>query len=174
MAIASNSSTSLLALGGSLVGLAFWPLRKQMRLVRWALSLTLVGLHMVMHGPVWSLIARVDLTGSSSGYHRYYLVDNCIRHFTDWWLLGYKYYDQWGFDMFDLCNQFVVAAVTGGLLTLVFYIMIFSRSFAAIGTGRKQLTGDRRQEWLLWCLGSNLFAIVVVHFGINYMAQLMM
>ena len=41
MAITSNSSTSLLALGGSLVGLAFWPLRKLMRLVRWALALTL-------------------------------------------------------------------------------------------------------------------------------------
>ena len=35
MVITSNSSTSLLALGGSFVGLAFWPLRKQMRLIRW-------------------------------------------------------------------------------------------------------------------------------------------
>jgi hypothetical protein len=174
MVITSNSSTSWLALLGGLLGLAFWPLRQRATLIRRGFALSLVALHLVMHGPVWSLIARVDLTGSSSGYHRYYLVDNCIRHFTDWWLLGYKYYDQWGFDMFDLCNQFVVAAVTGGLLTLVFYIMIFSRSFAAIGTGRKQLSGDRRQEWLLWCLGSNLFAIVVAHFGINYMAQLMM
>ena len=40
-------------------------------------------LHLVMNGPVWSLIARVDLTGSSSSYHRYYLLDNCIRHFSD-------------------------------------------------------------------------------------------
>ena len=37
MVITSNSSTSWLALGGSLVGLAFWPLRKQMRLIRWGL-----------------------------------------------------------------------------------------------------------------------------------------
>jgi hypothetical protein len=174
MAITSNSSTSLLAIGGSLLGLAFWPLRKQMRLIRWAFSLTLIGLHMVMNGPVWSLIARVDLTGSSSGYHRYYLVDNCIRHFSDWWLLGYKYYNNWGWDMWDLCNQFVVAALTGGLITLVFYIAIFSRSFGAIGTARKLVNGDRAQEWLLWCLGADLFANVVAHFGINYMAQMMM
>jgi hypothetical protein len=174
MVITSNSSTSWLALFGSLLGLAFWPLRKQMRLIRWGFSVTLVALHLVMKAPVWALIARVDLTGSSSGYHRFYLVDNCIRHFSDWWLLGYKYYDQWGFDMFDLCNQFVVAAVTGGLITLVFYIAIFSRSFGALGIARKQVSGNRDQEWLLWCLGSNLFAIVVAHFGINYMAQLMM
>jgi hypothetical protein len=174
MVITSNSSTSLLAIGGSLLGLAFWPLRKQMRLIRWAFSLTLVALHMVMHGPVWSLIARIDLTGSSSGYHRYYLVDNCIRHFSDWWLLGYKHYNDWGWSMWDLCNQFVVAALTGGLVTLVLYIKIFSRSFGAIGTARKQVNGDRTEEWLLWCLGSDLFANVVAHFGINYMAQMMM
>ena len=50
----------------------------------------LVALHLVMKAPVWALIAHIDLTGSSSGYHRYMLVDNCIRHFSDWWLLGYK------------------------------------------------------------------------------------
>jgi hypothetical protein len=174
MVITSNSSTSLLALAGSILGIAFWPLRKQMRAIRWALSLTLIGLHLVMHGPVWSLIARIDLTGSSSGYHRYYLVDNCIRHFSDWWLLGYKYYNNWGWDMWDLSNQFVVAALGGGLITLVFYIMIFSRSFSAVGTARKRVNGNRRDEWFLWCLGADLFANVVAHFGINYMAQMMM
>jgi hypothetical protein len=174
MVLTSNSSSSLLALAGSILGIAFWPLRKQMRAIRWALSLTLIGLHLVMHGPVWSLIARIDLTGSSSGYHRYYLVDNCIRHFSDWWLLGYKYYNNWGWDMWDLSNQFVVAALGGGLITLVFYIMIFSRSFSAVGTARKRVNGNRRDEWFLWCLGADLFANVVAHFGINYMAQMMM
>ena len=162
-------------LGGSLVGLAFWPSAQADAPGSLGIaSLTLVALHLVMNAPVWSLIARIDLTGSSSGYHRYMLVDNCIRHFSDWWLLGYKYYDTWGWDMWDLCNQFVVVALTGGLLTLVFYIAIFKRSFGAIGTARKQVNGDRAQEWLLWCLGVDLFANVVAHFGINYMAQLMM
>ena len=172
MVFASHASTSWMAYGASLVGLGFWPLRKQMRLVRWGLVAMLVGLHLVMHGPVWSLIEKIDLTGGSSSYHRYMLVDNCIRHFSDWWLLGYKNYGDWGFDMWDLCNQFVVTALTGGLLTLVLYIAIFKRSFRAIGTARKQVSGDRRQEWLLWCLGSALFANVVAHFGINYMVHL--
>jgi hypothetical protein len=170
MVFTSNSSTSLLALAASGLAIFFWPLRKQMRLVRWALVLTLVGLHLVMKAPVWALIARVDLTGSSSGYHRFELVDNCIRHFGDWWLLGYKHYDQWGFMMFDMCNQFVVQAVCGGLVALVAYIAIFSRSFGAIGKARKKVEGDRGHEWFLWCQGSGLFSIVVAHFGINYPA----
>jgi hypothetical protein len=174
MVITSYSSTSYLALGGSILGLAFWPLRKGMRLVRWGLMLMLVGLHMVMKAPVWALIARIDLTGSSSGDQRYMLVDMTIKRFSDWWLLGAKDYPTWGWGSWDLVNQFVAVALTGGLLTLIFYVAIFARSFGAIGKARKLVTGDRGQEWLLWCLGSALFATVVAHFGINYMAQLIM
>jgi hypothetical protein len=172
MVLATHASTAWSAYGSSLLGLCFWPLRKQMRLVRWGIAATLVVLHLVMNGPVWSLIEKIDLTGGSSSYHRYELVDNCIRHFSDWWLLGYRYYGRWGFDMWDLCNQFVVAALTGGLITLVFFIMIYSRSFGLIGKTIKQIKVDREQAWLLWCLGADLFANVVASFGINYMIQL--
>lgn len=171
MMIASNSSTPLLGFAGSVFGLCLWPLRKKMRILRWGLVMMLVGLQIVMKAPVWALIARVDLTGSSSGYHRYMLVDNCIRHFSDWWLLGYRDYNAWGWDMWDLSNQFVAVALTGGLICLVLFIMILSRSFGAIGTARKQVEGDRAQEWFLWCLGAALFANVVSFFGCSYMAQ---
>jgi hypothetical protein len=174
MVFASYASTSWGAYGAGLLGLAFWPLRKQMRLVRWGIVAMLVGLHLVMHGPVWSLLEKIDLTGGSSSYHRYMLVDNCIRHFSDWWLIGCTNYGDWGFDMWDLCNQFVVNALTGGLLALVLYLTIFKRCFGAIGTALKRVRGDRRQEWMFWCLGSSLFANVVAHFGINYMVHLLM
>jgi hypothetical protein len=174
MTFTSNSSTSLLAFGGSAVGIAFWPLRERMRLVRWGLALALVALHLAMKAPVWALIARVDLTGSSSSYHRFYLLDNCIRHFSDWWLFGYKHYNEWGWGMWDLCNQFVAVAVTGGLVSVVFYIAIFSRSFGSIGAARKRVSGEVKQEWFLWCLGSSLFAHVVASFGSNYMTPLLM
>ena len=174
MMIASNSSTPLLGFAGAMLGLCLWPLRKSMRTLRWGLVMMLLGLQMVMKAPVWALIARVDLTGSSSGYHRYYLVDNCIRHFTDWWLLGYRYYDTWGWDMWDLSNQFVAVALTGGLISFVLFIMILSRSFGVIGTARKQVEGNRAQEWLFWCLGAALFANVLDFFGCSYMAQMQM
>ena len=174
MVFASHASTSWMAYAGALLGVAFWPLRKQMRLIRWGIVFTLVGLHLVMHGPVWSLIEKIDLIGGSSSYHRYMLVDNCIRHFSDWWLIGYRYYGSWGFDMWDLCNQFVATALGGGLVTLVLFIMLYSRSFGLIGRARKQVEGDRHREWPLWCLGSALLAYVVASFGINYMVYLTM
>ena len=170
---ATQSSTSWLAYGAGLLGLGLWTLRQRMRVVRWGLVIVLLGLHIVMHGPVWSLIEKIDLTGGSSNYHRYMLVDNCIRHFGDWWLLGSKSYGDWGFVMFDVCNQFVLNALRGGLLTLVIYIAIYKCGFAAIGRARKRVNGDRSQELLLWCLGSVLFATVVASFGINFTVQLM-
>ena len=172
MVFASHASTSWGAYGAGLVGLAFWPLRKQMGLVRLGIVVLLLSLHVVMHGPVWSLIEKIDLTGGSSNFHRYMLVDNCIRHFGDWWFLGYKYYSLWGFDMWDLCNQFVVTALTGGLATFVLYILIFKRAFDMLGTARKQVEGNHEKEWFYWCLGALLFANVVASFGINYMIQL--
>jgi hypothetical protein len=174
MVITSNSSTSWMALGGSLIGLAFWPLREQMRLVRRSLVAILVGLHLVMKAPVWALVARIDLTGSSSGYQRFVLVDMTIRHFSDWWLMGTPNYVNWGWDTYDLCNQFVAIALTGGLLPLIFYIAIFKKSFASIGKTRKLVRGNRDQEWLLWCMGSALFGTVVSHWGINYVGVLLM
>jgi hypothetical protein len=172
MVFASGSSTSVMAYGAGLIGLGFWVLRKQMRLIRWGIVCILVGLHLVMNGPVWSLIEHIDVTSGSSSYHRYMLVDTLIRHFGDWWLLGTRDNGTWGWEMWDTCNQFVDVAVKGGLLTLTFYILILKRSFGAIGDARKQVSGDRKREWLLWCLGATLFAIVVAQFGINYMIQL--
>lgn len=174
MVITSYSSTSYLAYGGALLGLAFWPLRRRMRTIRSGLVVMLVGLHLAMKAPVWALIARIDLTGSSSGEQRYMLVDMTIRHFSDWWLLGTKEYVSWGWDSWDLCNQFVAVALTGGLLALIFYIAIFKISFGSIGTARKLVEGNQEKEWMMWCLGSSLFATLVAHFGINYMAQLIM
>ena len=32
--------------------------------------LTVIALHLIMKGPVWSLLEHIDLTGSSENFHR--------------------------------------------------------------------------------------------------------
>jgi hypothetical protein len=174
MVYTSYASTSWMAVMGGFLGLAFWRFRKKMQLVRWGFVASLIMLQMVMKAPVWALIARIDLTGSSSSYQRYQLVDMTLRHFGEWWLIGTPNYVSWGWDSWDLCNQFAAVALTGGLLTLIFYIAIFKQGFSAVGKAIKRVDGDHDQEWMFWCFGSSLFAVVVAHFGINYMAQLIM
>ncbi|HTZ75091.1 MAG TPA: hypothetical protein VMB47_14305 [Candidatus Aquilonibacter sp.] len=171
MLITAHASTPWMAVGGGLLGLSFWPLRKQMRVIRWGFVLTLVALHLYMKSPVWHLISDVNLTGDSSSYHRYTLINQSILHFRDWWLLGCKNYANWDWDMWDTSDLFVATALTGGLISLVCLIAAFKRSFAAIGTARKLVQGDRRQEWYLWCLGSALLAVVVASLGIAFLYQ---
>ncbi len=171
MVITSRSSTPVLAYGAAIFAFCLWRFRSHMRVFRQALVFTLVMLHLVMKAPVWALIARIDLTGSSAGDHRYHLVDATIRHFSEWWLLGNNNYPNWGYGMWDLSDQYVAVALTGGLLTLVLFFGILTRSFSLLGKARKHVAGDFKEEWFLWSLGAALFANMVGWFGLACWAQ---
>lgn len=172
MTVTCFASTTLAAYAAGVGALCLWPIRKHMRIVRWGIVVMLVGLHLVMHGPVWSIIEHIDLTGSSSSYHRYMLIDNLIRHFRDWWLLGTTDNPNWGFDMWDTSNQYVSYAFTGGLLALALFIWIIARGFSRLGNARKLAEGNRSQEWFVWCLGASLFSHVIGFFGVKYFDQM--
>lgn len=161
-------STPILAYGGAVVGLCFWPFRKQMRLVRWALVFALVGLQVVMKAPFWWAIQHVDAAGGSSSWHRALLVDQFIRHFGDWWLIGTKDNASWGHHTWDVANQYVAEGTAGGLATVLCFLAMIRGSFGRIGTARRSIEGSRKKEWYFWILGAALFSHVVAYFGISY------
>jgi hypothetical protein len=66
----SASSTPVLASLAAIGGSFLFPLRNRMRTIRWGVVCTIICLALVMKAPVWFLIARVDVIGGSSGYHR--------------------------------------------------------------------------------------------------------
>jgi hypothetical protein len=172
MVITSASSTPLITTIGATVGIAMWPLRGRMRAVRWGIVILLVSLHLVMNAPVWFLINHVDFVAGNSGYHRALLIDMCIKHFRDWWVIGVQSTQNWGWDMWDQANQFVSEAESGGLATLICFVLLISRSFGRIGSARRLVDGDVKKEWMLWLFGSALFSYVVGFFGISYGDQL--
>lgn len=173
MTVETQTSTSLLTYAAGVFAVFFWPLRKRMQKIRTGLVVLIVSLHLVMKAPVWFLIARIDLTGSSSSYHRAELIDQFVNHFSSWWLIGTKDAATWGLDMWDAQNMFVSVGEAGGLAALVFYILVIVRSFARLGDARKRATSVK-QEWLLWFLGAALLANVVAFFGVNYFDQVRM
>jgi hypothetical protein len=164
----SQSSTPLLAYLASLIGIFMWFLRKQMRVIRWGIVILLISLHLVMKAPVWFLIDHVDLIAGNSGFHRAIIIDGLVRHFSEWWLIGVKTTKYWGFDMWDQANQFVGEGENGGLISLICFILLISRSFARLGTARKIADGDTKKEWELYLLGAVLFSYVVSFFGISF------
>jgi hypothetical protein len=172
MVITSASSTPLMTVAAAVLALLMWPVRTKMRMIRWGIVLVLVALHVAMKAPVWMLIDHVSVVGGSSSYHRAMLVDQFIRHFGDWWLIGVQSTAQWGWDMWDQANQFVWEGESGGLATFICFVLLVSRSFGRLGTIRKRVKCDQSMEWLLWVLGCTLFAYVVAFFGISLSDQL--
>jgi hypothetical protein len=126
-----------------------------------------------MKAPVWALIARINLTGGSSGYHRYQLIDQAIRRFSEWWLFGTKYQSTWGWDMWDSINWYVNEGTTGGVLTMLLFIGVLVVAFRKIGIARAAAdeAGDYSGELFIWALGATLFANAVSFIGISYFDQ---
>lgn len=172
MVITSASSTPVMACGAGVFGLCLWSLRKRMRAIRWIAVAAILGLALVMKAPVWFLIARLELIGGSSGYHRAQLVDQFVNRWQEWWLLGTDNNQEWGWFLWDAQNQFVCEGLTGGIIALFFFVLIVSRSFGLLGKARKAIEFDREQEWLIWTLGSVLFAHCVAFWGSNYFDQI--
>lgn len=169
MVLTANSSTPILAYVAGTLGLLLWPVRSSMKEIRWALVITIIGLAVVMNAPVWFVISHINVIGGSGGYDRAFLLDSCFRHFKDWWLIGTNQNGNWGYDMWDLSDQFVAEAETGGLLTLICFIALIAKSFGRLGTMRKRVRPEK--QWLLWCLGSIMLAHIFAYFGVAYWDQ---
>jgi hypothetical protein len=168
--LTSNSSTPVLAYAGGVLAIFLWPMRRWMRVIRWGIVILVVSLHMVMKAPVWHLISRIDISGGSSGYHRYMLIDQCVRHFSDWWLIGVKSTFDWGWDMWDTANQYVSLCDSSGLLPFLLFLATIVYSFKYLGNARKAAT-DKKKRLFLWSLGACLFANVISFVGISYWDQ---
>jgi hypothetical protein len=169
--LSAASSTAIMAFGAGIFAMCFWPLRRKMRQIRWGILILLLSLNVVMKAPVWFLIARVDIISGSTSYQRAFLIDQFVRHFSDWYLVGTYQSEDWGADMWDHTNQFVAEGESGGLATLICFIAMISVSFAMIGKARKAVEGDKEKEWMLWILGAALFSHIVGYFGISYFDQ---
>ena len=169
--MASASSTPIMAMMSIAVGIAMWPLRKSMRIVRWGMVAFILLLNMVMKAPVWFAINHVDIISGNSGYHRAMLIDSLVRHFSDWWLIGVQSTSNWAFEMTDQANQFVYEAESGGLITLIAFILLISWSFGRLGDSRKVVDGDKKKEWMFWLFGLALLSHVVSFFGIAFNDQ---
>ena len=172
----SNSSGPLTAFVSGWIGLSFWRFRTDMKLVRRGIVATLLLLQLVMKAPVWFIFMKMGGLLGGDGYTRSYVIDQTIRHFSEWWLLGTQNTIRWSdpeaIGELDLTDQYVAAAITGGLLTLIFYILIFVRCYQGLGAAMRAVREHSpASEALLWCLGATLFAHVMALFTVGYFDQ---
>jgi len=160
------SSTPATGFLAALIGLGAWVARRHLRPLRWSTVAALVALHIVMKAPVWHLNSRVSLSKGSTSYHRYLLIDNAIHRYDEWALVGVNSTRHWGHAQYDVTNQFVLEAVTGGALTLALFVGVVGRGFQLAGRLWRAQTHRSRQR-MAWALGASLFTQCVMFIGVS-------
>lgn len=144
--------------------------------IRIATVATLTLLHLVMEAPVWHLVARIDIVGGSTGWHRYNLIDQWIRNTDNWFLLGTSTTATWAaIPVVDITNQYVLEAIRGGALTLFMFLGLLWCSFSTLGRTARQLehAGHRLQAGMCWALGVSMFVHAVSWIAVSYFGQIL-
>ena len=151
-----------------------------------------------MVNPVWHLLARVQLVPQSTGWYRFKLIDEFIKHFDEWWLIGTESYSSWWtYGLEAITNEYILQGVEGGILTLGLFLAVIAVAFYAVGrTWRgevrrhlrlrrltaprtpslraRRLRRDRESAGhvaMAWALGVALFIHCVVFIGVSNFGQ---
>jgi len=172
----SGSSTPVMAVLAGLLGACLFPLRYHMQWVRRCVVLGLLALHMVMNHPVWHLLARIDIVGGSTGWHRFFLIDQAIKRFGEWWLVGTvstARWDEYGL-LWDVTNQYVSEGVRGGVLTLALFLVIIGLAFRSVGYAHRAVRRNARKVVMVWALGVALFVHCVNFLAVSYFGQVIL
>ena len=175
----TNSSTSIMALIFAAVGFCFFPLRTKMRQVRMAILFILILAQCFMSGGVIYLIARINVLGGSTGWHRAYLMDRCIVYFREWALFGTQDTKHWaegqmgGVGLGDVTNQYIVEGVRGGFITMVLFITIIVLSYRYVGQmlRTREVMGNRSKLIYIYSLGVLMLVHSASFFSVSYFGQ---
>ncbi|HON91355.1 MAG: hypothetical protein KBI32_13405 [Phycisphaerae bacterium] len=173
MIVATNSSTPILALVAGAALLAVYKWRSLTRTAAWGIVAMLVALHIVMKAPVWHLVARIGVVSGSTGWHRYNLIDNAIRHFSEWMVLGIRNTGHWGYGLDDITNQFILEGVRGGFVTFVLFCAILyvgARALVRLSLRSR----EKHESYLAWCTFVTVIAHVISFIGVSYFGQITM
>lgn len=195
MILASGSTGPILSALCAVVALAVWHVRDHLRALRWAALSAYISLDLVMQAPAYYLMARIDLTGSSTSWHRAALIEAAIDHLPQWWLAGTDYTRHWiaygvpwSANHIDVTNHYLRLGVDGGLPLMLLFIVVLAIAFSyvgravrhvpanatknnAIGNAVANISTTTSSDLVIWALGASLFGHVVNFLSVSYFDQ---
>ncbi|MHC4975171.1 MAG: hypothetical protein ACYTF7_01040 [Planctomycetota bacterium] len=173
VAMCASSGPVVSVMIGAL-GMAMFTMRHWMGHVRWAVLGGLTMVHLLMEAPVWHLVARIDIVGGSTGYHRYKLIDEAINNFGDWWLIGVDPSELvgWETNMSDVTNQYVFEGINGGVWTLLAFIAMLWLCFAGVGRLWRMCDQDAFRTKMAWALGASMLVHTITFLSVSYFGQM--
>jgi hypothetical protein len=176
---ASASSGPIMSALFGIGALFMWHWRHQMRLVRWLAVLGYIGLDLIMKAPAYYLIARIDLTGSSTSWHRAALIDAALTHLSEWWFAGTDFTRHWmptgvswSEEHTDITNHYLRMGVDGGLPLMLLFIAVLATGFSFVGRTLQRMPElSPQSRFMIWALGASLFAHATTFTSVSYFDQ---
>lgn len=177
---ASNSSGPLMSLLMGVFALLMWRCRSWLWVFRWAVIGAYLSAEILMTRPAYYLISKIDLTGSSTGWHRSRLIEVAFEHLSEWWAFGTDYTYHWmpyplDDRHSDITNYYLFIGIIGGLPAMLLLIAIMWRAFVWVGDSiRNAPAALQEHRFMIWCLGAGLFAHAGTSLSVAYFDQSMM
>jgi hypothetical protein len=179
MVLTSNSSGPFLSLMLAIGAILAWRWRDWMRTFRYAFLALYLMLEVVMSRPAYYVISMLDLTGSSTGWHRSRLIAAAIENFSDWWLFGTDYTahwigisSNWSERHSDITNYYISIGVDAGFPAMVLTFLMMWRAFICVGNLiHSDAVKSTQDKFAVWCLGAGLFAHAVSSLSVAYFDQ---
>ena len=176
LASASSGPLATFAIAASLLYL--WRFRSRLVQIKRLLLLSLIILHFSMNRPIWFLMARIDIVGGSTGWHRSALIDSAISHLDEWWLAGTDYTRHWmpsgvswNPDQTDLTNYYIHIGATAGLLAVIILVLLIYLTTKQIGQ-LMESSFIREYQFLYWCIGVAVLAHAITFLSVSYFGQM--
>lgn len=176
---ASASSGPIMTLFAGIGGVMMWHFRGRMRIFQSLAILSYAALDLIMNAPAYYIIARIDLTGSSTSWHRAALIEAAFAHLSEWWFAGTDYTRHWlsygvswSSAHADITNYYLKMGVWGGLPLMVLFISQLAIGFAYVGRTVKQVSVFYPQYgFMIWTIGVSLFAHSTAFISVSYFDQ---
>lgn len=175
----SASSGPVMSAAVGLGALALWRFRGRTGRLWLFAVFGYIVLEVAMNAPAYYLLARFDLVGGSTGWHRARLIETAVEHFHEWWLIGADYTRHWmptgvtwSADHTDITNYYLKMGVIGGLPLMLLFMALLARGFSLVGKAAAGSVAPTREfRFLAWALGASLFTHAATFVSVAYFDQ---
>ena len=179
MIVTCASSGPIMSFLAAIVSLWMWKRREKVALLRKLAIPFYILLDICMKAPAYYMLARMDIVGGSTGWHRAALIESSIAHFSEWWLGGTNFTRHWmptgvswSPNHTDITNHYLNLGVIGGMPLMLIFIAILTKGFSFVGQilrGRPDLPVE--SQFMVWALGCSLFVHTMTFVSVAYFDQ---
>lgn len=172
--LATASSGPIMTTVFLVASVLFWRFRLYLSHVKVAFVFIYFAAEIYMTRPAYYILEKIDLTGSSTGYHRAALIEAALKHINEWWLFGTNITRHWmatgiiaNESASDITNHYLAQGANSGVLAtfLVGLSIYVSLSRNTVWKDPRYSTDDQFTSWLI---GSIIVAHSITMLTIAY------